>query len=85
MRFPKLIGSLTLAFLAFVVSPHRCAAEKRPNIVMIMVDDLGFSDLGCYGSQIQTPNLDALANGGLRFSQFYNRRACRTVNYRRGD
>ena len=76
MRFPKLICSLTLAFLAFVVSPHRCAAEKRPNIVMIMVDDLGFSDLGCYGSQIQTPNLDALANGGLRFSQFYNTAKC---------
>ncbi|WZU47884.1 arylsulfatase [Stieleria varia] len=43
---------------------------------MIMVDDLGFSDLGCYGSEIETPNLDALAGGGMRFSQFYNTAKC---------
>ena len=47
-------------------------AAKRPNIVLIMADDLGFADLGCYGSEIQTPNLDTLAAKGLRFSQFYN-------------
>ena len=47
-------------------------AAKRPNIVLIMADDLGFADLGCYGSEIQTPNLDTLAGEGLRFSQFYN-------------
>ena len=51
-------------------------AEKRPNIVLIMADDLGFSDLGCYGSDIETPNLDALAANGLRFSQFYNTAKC---------
>ena len=45
---------------------------KRPNIVLVMADDLGFSDLGCYGSEIKTPNLDQLASKGLRFSQFYN-------------
>ena len=49
---------------------------KRPNIVLIMADDLGFSDLGCYGSEIQTPNLDQLASKGLRFSQFYNTAKC---------
>ena len=49
---------------------------KRPNIVLIMADDLGFSDLGCYGSEISTPNLDQLAKGGLRFSQFYNTAKC---------
>lgn len=48
----------------------------RPNIVLIMADDLGFSDLGCYGSEIETPNLDALAADGLRFSQFYNTAKC---------
>ena len=48
----------------------------RPNIVLIMADDLGFSDLGCYGSEIETPNLDALAQQGLRFSQFYNTAKC---------
>ncbi|MEN8678718.1 MAG: sulfatase-like hydrolase/transferase, partial [Akkermansiaceae bacterium] len=47
-----------------------------PNIVLIMADDLGFSDLGCYGSEINTPNLDALANDGLRFTQFYNTAKC---------
>jgi arylsulfatase len=48
----------------------------RPNIVVILADDLGFSDLGCYGGEIQTPNLDSLAAGGLRFTQFYNTARC---------
>lgn len=48
----------------------------RPNIVLIMADDLGFSDLGCYGSEIDTPNLDRLAGDGLRFTQFYNTAKC---------
>ena len=52
------------------------ANPAPPNVVVIMVDDLGFSDLGCYGSEIETPNLDALANNGVRFSQFYNTAKC---------
>jgi len=54
------------------------AAEPvpRPNIVLIMSDDMGWSDLGCYGGEIPTPNLDALATGGLRFTQFYNTARC---------
>ncbi len=51
-------------------------AATRPNIVVILVDDMGFSDLGCYGSEIPTPNLDALAKSGLRFTQFYNTARC---------
>ena len=51
-------------------------AGDRPNVVVIMVDDLGYSDLGCYGSEIDTPNLDRLAANGLRFSQFYNTAKC---------
>lgn len=51
-------------------------AAERPNIVLIMADDLGFADLGCYGSEIETPRLDALAAEGLRFSQFYNTAKC---------
>lgn len=51
-------------------------STRRPNIVLIMADDLGFADLGCYGSEIETPNLDALAKQGLRFSQFYNTAKC---------
>jgi len=54
----------------------RGADVERPNIVLIMADDLGFSDLGCYGSEIETPNLDAMASQGLRFTQFYNTAKC---------
>jgi len=49
---------------------------KKPNIVIILADDMGFSDIGCYGGEIETPNLDALAAGGLRFKQFYNAARC---------
>ena len=62
-------------FLLLLGTLLACQA-KRPNIVLIMADDLGFSDLGCYGSEIQTPNLDRLAKNGLRFSQFYNTAKC---------
>ncbi|WP_261344825.1 arylsulfatase [Neorhodopirellula pilleata] len=51
-------------------------SASRPNVVIIMVDDMGYSDLGCYGSEIETPNLDRLADRGLRFSQFYNTAKC---------
>ncbi len=55
----------------------QCAsAAQRPNIIVILGDDIGFSDLGCMGSEIQTPNLDALAADGLRFTQFYNTARC---------
>ena len=49
---------------------------KRPNIIVIMADDMGFSDLGCYGGEIDTPNIDRLAAEGMRFSQFYNCALC---------
>lgn len=52
------------------------AAPPRPNIVLIMVDDMGYSDIGCYGGEIETPNIDALAAGGVRFTQFYNSARC---------
>ncbi|MCA9145332.1 MAG: arylsulfatase [Planctomycetales bacterium] len=51
-------------------------AADRPNVVVILVDDMGFSDIGCYGGEIPTPNLDALAASGLRFRQFYNTGRC---------
>src|SRR5690349_14098721 len=51
-------------------------SRPKPNILFIMADDLGFSDLGCYGSEIATPNLDSLANSGVRFTQFYNTARC---------
>lgn len=52
------------------------AAPARPNVVVILSDDMGFSDIGCFGSEIQTPNLDRLAKGGMRFTQFYNTARC---------
>lgn len=52
------------------------ATPARPNIVVILADDLGFSDIGCYGGEIRTPNLDSLAAEGVRFSQFYNGARC---------
>ncbi|MCA9071444.1 MAG: sulfatase-like hydrolase/transferase, partial [Planctomycetaceae bacterium] len=65
-----------LPLLMFVgITPNLPAAE-RPNVVVILVDDMGFSDLGCYGSEIETPYLDALADNGLRFSQLYNTAKC---------
>jgi arylsulfatase len=51
-------------------------ASKRPNIILIMADDMGFSDIGCYGGEIRTPNLDRLGRKGLRFTQFYNAARC---------
>ena len=52
------------------------AKQTPPNVLLILADDLGFSDLGCFGSRIKTPNLDGLAKGGLRFTQFYNSARC---------
>lgn len=65
----------SLLFITHLLTMSVDAAD-HPNIVVIMVDDLGYSDLGCYGSEIETPRLDALASQGLRFSQFYNTAKC---------
>ncbi len=70
-RCVRLLVACTLLHSAIAIH-----AAQRPNIVVIMTDDLGFSDIGCYGSEIETPNLDALAEGGMRFSQFYNTAKC---------
>jgi arylsulfatase len=74
MRSFSLLFALVLPLSA---SWHAAAAPPaKPNIIVILVDDMGFSDLGCYGSEIPTPNFDALAAGGLRFTQFYNTGRC---------
>src|SRR5213076_818118 len=65
------------AISAAVAALDRADAQStRPNVVVFLADDLGYSDLGCYGGDIQTPNLDALAKNGLRFTQFYNTARC---------
>ncbi len=64
------------ALLVFVALPALLFSSPRPNIVLIMTDDLGFADIGPYGGEIDTPNLAALAADGLRFRQFYNTSKC---------
>ena len=79
MDTTKLFASV-LAAVAIVTgvipATSNAWATGPPNIVLIMSDDMGFSDIGCYGGEINTPNLDQLANGGVRFSQFYNTARC---------
>jgi arylsulfatase A-like enzyme len=69
-----------LVIAAFVgaafVQTNLQPAERKPNVVIFLADDLGYSDLGCYGGDIQTPNLDGLAKNGLKFTQFYNTARC---------
>src|SRR5689334_5376799 len=67
---------LALLAVDLLASPTLAADLPKPNVLLLLADDLGFSDLGCYGSEIDTPNLDALAKNGLRFTQFYNTARC---------
>ncbi len=71
----------TLVALTAALNPLAAAADSelsdsRPNIIVVLVDDMGYSDLGCYGSEIDTPNIDHLAQNGLQFTQFYNQGRC---------
>jgi arylsulfatase len=84
MRLPTLQSPLLTLFVTLAASAAWAGeaasptppAPAKPNIVVILVDDMGFSDIGCYGSEIPTPHLDALAKNGLRFTQFYNTGRC---------
>lgn len=76
MQLRNLISRLIALGAALVGIAPSFAADQRPNIIVILADDIGYSDLGCYGGEIKTPNLDQLAAGGLRFSQFYNTARC---------
>ena len=61
------------------LAAERPASDRPPNLVLIMCDDMGYSSIGCYGGEIQTPHLDKLAAEGLRFTQFYNNAKCTTT------
>ena len=74
-RLSILVAVLAALILQLRAAPPE-AASARPNIILILADDLGFSDIGCYGGEIRTPNLDGLARAGLRFTQFYNAARC---------
>ena len=77
-RAPLVAAAGVLAFVApsSVRAAPAARADARPNIVVVLVDDMGWSDIGAYGGEIPTPNLDALARGGVRFTQFYATPRC---------
>ncbi len=79
------VKNIIPSVLAFSAAFYSCNSQHyvkgeteaaTPNIILILADDMGFSDLGCYGGEINTPNLDRLANHGVRYSQFYNAARC---------
>ena len=74
MKHPYLLQLLSLGLLVGVA--HAATPASRPNILLILADDMGYSDTGCYGGEIATPNIDALAKNGVRFTQFYNTARC---------
>ncbi len=79
MELKRIMIPAALLTAAAAPADAKRPADKRPNILVILCDDLGYSDLGCYGGEIQTPNLDRLASQGLRFTHFYNTsRSCPT-------
>lgn len=75
-RNQNVLGLTLLCGFSAVVSN---AQNKQPNVILILVDDMGYSDIGCYGGEIQTPNIDKLASEGIKYTQFYNcARSCPT-------
>ena len=76
-RFLKMLGIAWMA-ASLAVPSAVCAADAppRPNIVVILGDDLGFADMGSFGGEIKTPNLDSLAGEGVRFTNFYTHASC---------
>src|SRR5215216_5468808 len=70
------VATVCFAWLVSLIFACGAPGAGAPNVVVFLADDLGYSDLGCYGSEIATPNLDRLAKGGVRFSQFYNQARC---------
>ncbi|OYP35032.1 sulfatase-like hydrolase/transferase [Rhodopirellula sp. MGV] len=82
MTYDRDVNKIASAHLRQIAEDNEIVDAKgdltasRPNIIVVLVDDMGYSDLGCYGSEIDTPNIDALAAGGLQFTQFYNQGRC---------
>ncbi len=70
------LAPLRSALLILAALASAAPAAERPNVLLILADDLGYSDIGCFGGEIRTPHLDSLAAGGLRFQQFYNATRC---------
>ena len=86
MLICRMAATIALSIALFNVFASQATADEskqvsttKPNIILIMVDDMGFSDIGCYGGEVQTPHLDQLASEGMRFTQFYNNGKCTTT------
>ena len=75
MKYDKIILAVFLICGLYACNPSE-VSETKPNILLILADDLGWSDIGCYGGEIETPNLDRLAATGIRYRQFYNGARC---------
>jgi len=76
-RLQRMLGIVVMATaLAAPAIASAADAARRPNIVIILGDDLGFADIGAFGSEIKTPNLDSLAKDGMRFTNFYTHASC---------
>ncbi|MBO9639875.1 MAG: sulfatase-like hydrolase/transferase, partial [Siphonobacter aquaeclarae] len=71
MNYLKILIALTL-----LTGQQALAQSRKPNIILILVDDMGYSDLGAYGSEIRTPHIDRLAREGLKLKEFYNNSIC---------
>ena len=70
---------ILISWILLLVPAFASFSAERPNIVLILADDMGYSDLGCYGGEIRTPNLDRLAKNGIRYTQAYNTSKCWTT------
>jgi len=75
-NYGRSLYALACLLVCIVIGGCASGEDSRPNIVLIMADDMGYSDIGCYGGEMATPNLDSLAKGGMRFRQFYNEAKC---------
>jgi len=73
---PRLLIGLTLTGSAALYAAEPATTPAKPNILIILVDDMGYSDIGCFGSEIKTPNIDRLAAGGMKFAEMYNTAKC---------
>src|SRR4051812_11102604 len=70
------LARILFLFLAFAVAAANAADRPRPNILVILADDMGYSDIGCFGGEVETPNIDRLAKNWLCYTQFYNASRC---------
>ena len=70
------LGMFSLVSFSHFAADAKSNPIQKPNILLILVDDMGYSDIGCYGGEVHTPNLDRLAEQGIRFTQFHNTAKC---------